>query len=138
MASAFTGNQIGFGKSLSDEQLREVNQLRNDKEYVSQEAAESLLHSTKKALITRQLFDDNMINSPFLKLFRYGQNHDGYWTHRHMKLQFEDAVDCLKIVYPGHDFLFLFDQSSGHTKKREGGLDAVSINVSYGGKSLAM
>jgi hypothetical protein len=27
MASAFTGDQIGFGKSLSDEQLIEVNQL---------------------------------------------------------------------------------------------------------------
>jgi hypothetical protein len=27
MASTFTGNQIGFGKSLSDEQLIEFNQL---------------------------------------------------------------------------------------------------------------
>jgi hypothetical protein len=138
MASAFTGDQIGFGKSLSDEQLIEVNQLRDNKDYVSNEAAESLLHSSKKPALTRRMFDDSMIDSPFLKLFRYGQNHDGYWTHRHMKIQFEDAVDCLKILYPGHDFLFLFDQSSGHTKKREGGLDAISMNVSFGGKSLAM
>jgi hypothetical protein len=34
MASAFTGDQIGFGKSLSDEQLLEVNQLQNNKEYI--------------------------------------------------------------------------------------------------------
>jgi hypothetical protein len=55
-----------------------------------------------------------------------------------MQLQFEDAVDCLKVIFPGCDFLFLFDQSSGHTKKREGGLDANSMNVSFGGKSSVM
>jgi hypothetical protein len=32
----------------------------------------------------------------------------------------------------------LFDQSSGHTKKQEGGLDVVTINISYGRKSSAM
>jgi hypothetical protein len=35
MTSAFTGDQIGFGKSMTDEQLLEINQLRNNQEYVS-------------------------------------------------------------------------------------------------------
>jgi hypothetical protein len=37
-------------------------------------------------------------------MFRYGQAHDGYWTHRHMKIQIEDLVDALKVVFPNVDF----------------------------------
>jgi hypothetical protein len=55
-----------------------------------------------------------------------------------MKLQFEDVIDCLKIFFPGHDFLCLFDQSSGHTKKRDEGLNALNMNASFGGKGTPM
>jgi hypothetical protein len=54
-----------------------------------------------------------------------------------MKLQFEDVVDCLKIPFPGHGFLCLFDQSSGHTKKCKKGLNAHNMNSSFGGKTAA-
>jgi hypothetical protein len=136
MASAFCGDQIGFGLVLTDEQLSQVNALRHD--YVSKEEATFLTETTEKPDLTRKMFDDDMVDSPFLKLFRYGQNHDGYWTHRHMKLQFEDLVDCLKILHPNHDFLCLFDQSSGHTKKRDEGLNALNMNASFGGKAATM
>jgi hypothetical protein len=50
-----------------------------------------------------------------------------------MSIQFEDCVDCLKVVYPHFDFAFLFDHSQGHAKKLSNGLDAHSMNKSYGG-----
>jgi hypothetical protein len=53
--------------------------------------------------------------------------------YNHMVLQLEDCVDCLKVVYPHLDFVFLFDHSSGHSKKRCGGLDAGQMNSGFGG-----
>jgi hypothetical protein len=60
----------------------------------------------EKQPITREQFDNDLVDSPFLKSFRYGKNHEGYWTNRHMKLQLEDVVDCLRVAFP-FDFLFL-------------------------------
>jgi hypothetical protein len=67
-------------------------------------------------------------------MFRYGQAHDGHWTHRHMKIQIEDLIDVLKVVFPSYNFLLLFDQSSGHTKKREDGLNTFNVNREHGGR----
>jgi hypothetical protein len=39
-----------------------------------------------------------------------------------MVIQFEDCVDCLTVLYPQYDYVFLFDHSCGHDKQREGGL----------------
>jgi hypothetical protein len=36
----------------------------------------------------------------------------------------------------GYEFGFLFDHSSGHAKKREGGLDVKSMNKGFGGELL--
>jgi hypothetical protein len=69
MASAFTGNQIGFSLVLSDQQIAQVNALRHGKEYISKEEAEFLTETSKKPALTRQMFDDDMVDSPFLKLF---------------------------------------------------------------------
>ncbi len=55
-----------------------------------------------------------------------------------MKLQLEDVVDCLRVAFPDFDFLFLFDQSSGHTKKRDDGLSTQNMNVEFGGKVSEM
>jgi hypothetical protein len=52
-----------------------------------------------------------------------------------MILQTEDCIDCLKIILgDGYEFRFLFDQSSGHAKKRAGGLDTKSMNKGFGGE----
>jgi hypothetical protein len=51
-----------------------------------------------------------------------------------MKIQIEDIVDVLKVIFPNYDFLLLFDQSSGHTKKREDGLNANNMNREHGGR----
>jgi hypothetical protein len=50
-----------------------------------------------------------------------------------MALQLEDIVDCLKIIRPGVDFVFLFDHSQGHARKQDGALDANDMSRSFGG-----
>ena len=67
-----------------------------------------------------------------------GANKDGYWAKDHAAVQLEDAIDLLPVMYPDHDVVFLFDQSSGHTKKRSDGLDAGGVNVEHGGKATSV
>ena len=55
-----------------------------------------------------------------------------------MSVQFEDCVDCVKVIYPHFDFVFLFDHSQGHAKKLVGGLDAYCMNKGYGGAQPMM
>jgi hypothetical protein len=50
-----------------------------------------------------------------------------------MAIQFEDCVDCLRVIFPQFDFAFLFDHSQGHAKKLANGLDAYSMNRGFGG-----
>ena len=51
-----------------------------------------------------------------------------------MAIQFEDTVvDCLKILRPEFDFVFLFDHSQGHTRKKEGTLDVGNMSRTFGG-----
>jgi hypothetical protein len=71
--------------------------------------------------------------SPFLRSIVVGANNDGYWNSMHMSIQFEDCIDCCKVLYSNHDFLFLFDHSQGHNRKRKGALDARTMNMSWGG-----
>jgi hypothetical protein len=77
-------------------------------------------------------------HSPFVVYFELGANNEGYWTYNHMAIQFEDCVDCLKVIYPHFDFAFLFDHSQGHAKKLTNGLDAYNMNKSYGGAQPKM
>jgi hypothetical protein len=55
-----------------------------------------------------------------------------------MKLQLEDVIDCLVVVFPQFDIIFLFDQSAGHTKRREDGLSVTNMNAGFGGKRPTM
>jgi hypothetical protein len=70
--------------------------------------------------------------SPFACTLKYGADSDGYWSYNHMVLQLKDCVDVLKDLYPEHDYLFLFDHSSGHDKQREDGLNVKKISKSFG------
>ena len=60
-------------------------------------------------------------------------NEEGFWTYQHTVVQLEDCIDCVRVLLPEFDHVFLFDSSSGHRKKREGGLDATHMNNGYGG-----
>jgi hypothetical protein len=44
-----------------------------------------------------------------------------------MVLQLEDVVDCLIVLHPEIDYLFLFDHSYGHGHQRKDGLNAERI-----------
>ena len=77
-------------------------------------------------------------SSPFIKMFELGQNNEGYWTYNHMVLQLEDCIDCLQVVHPEFDYVFLFDHSSGHAKKRKDGLDGGNMLRGYGGSQALM
>jgi hypothetical protein len=55
-----------------------------------------------------------------------------------MALQFEDVVDCLIVLYPEFEFIFLFDHSQGHARKRNGALNALHMSKNYGGAQPVM
>jgi hypothetical protein len=46
-----------------------------------------------------------------------------------MILHTEDCIDCLRGIFnTQYEFVFLYNHSSGHAKKRVGGLDAKNMN----------
>ncbi|KAI2503961.1 hypothetical protein MHU86_10527 [Fragilaria crotonensis] len=108
MLSAFVSREFGFGKEqMTDAELAMVNDARRGthKTYIDTQAANESLKSIEKPLLTE---------SPFVKYLDIGANNKGYWNSFHMSLQFEDGVDCLQVLYPEYDFVFLFDHSQGH------------------------
>ena len=62
----------------------------------------------------------------FIHEFEYGKINDGYWMYSWMACKFKDCVDCLTVFFPDCPckFMFLFDHSCGHDRKRQDGLDA--------------
>jgi hypothetical protein len=129
MVSAFQSRETGFGVDINRIQLGEINEARRGQNYVDKEAAMAINgHAAKK----------DLKQSPFVVDFELGANNAGYWTYNHMAIQFEDCVDCIKVMYPQFDFAFLFDHSQGHAKKLANGLDAYSMNKGYGGAQPRM
>ena len=50
-----------------------------------------------------------------------------------MVMQFEDMVDCLKVLYQDeYEYVFYFDYSSGYDRLRPDGLNAAEMNKGYG------
>jgi hypothetical protein len=131
MLSAFVSREFGFGRELSKAELDKVNGERRgaNKTYIDKQAAIEILKSAQKPLL---------IESPFVKYLYIGANNEGYWNSFHMSLQFEDVVDCLQVLYPDFDFVFLFDHSQGHGRKRDGALSAIHMSRTYGGAQPIM
>jgi hypothetical protein len=50
-----------------------------------------------------------------------------------MSIQFEDVVDCLRVLDPDFELVFLLDHSQGHARKRNGALSALNMSQGYGG-----
>ena len=125
MISAFQSREFGFGLQITNEELNRVNEYRNGKKYADEDAAKE---------VKRNIYKNNLTCSPFVEYFQFRK--DNYWDYNHMALQLEDCVDCLKVLYPEYDFIFLLDHSSGHAKKRVNGLDAGTdaMNIGYGGE----
>mmetsp|Transcript_18080 Transcript_18080/g.31860 ORF Transcript_18080/g.31860 Transcript_18080/m.31860 type:complete len:154 (+) Transcript_18080:288-749(+) len=99
MISAMQSREFGWGMTLSEDQLKQINVKRaRDVGYCDEVASKDVLGTTKKADLTE---------SPFIRKLEYGSNKEGYWTGNHMIVQFEDCIDCLKVVY-GEDYDFVF------------------------------
>ena len=131
MVSAFQSREfgLGLGDYLTEEVLIKINHQRKGNKYVSEEDA---------FLVRNDKYKNEIKTDPCLRYFNVGINKDGYWNNSHMKIQLEDVCDCLSVIFPSFEFVFLFDQSSGHIKKRNDGLVASRLNVSYGGGSPSM
>ena len=127
MILAFQSREFGFRFQLDDRQLQIINSKRNGETYKDEEAAMTINKTIQKPSLT---------SSPFIKMFELGQNNEGYWTYNHMVLQLEDCIDCLQVVHPEFEYVFLFDHSSGHAKKRKDGLDGGSMLRGYGGSQV--
>jgi hypothetical protein len=66
--------------------------------------------------------------------FELGKNRDGYWKGDDMLEHTKEFVSVLEYLYPDHQFLFLYDWSSGHAKYPEGAPNAKNMGVNHGGK----
>jgi hypothetical protein len=130
MLSAFVSRELGFGRKMTGDELTKINNERRiGKTYKDIQAATEILKTHQKPLLTE---------SPFVKYLYIGSNNEGFWNSFHMSLQFEDVVDCLLVLYPEFEFVFLFDHSQGHARKRNGALNALHMSKNFGGSQPLM
>ena len=103
-----------MGVSLSEDELRRVNDRRRKaewKEYLSRESALEVYGSVTKKLLTSR--------HTLIQYFDLGLQNDGYWGFHHIALQSEDIFDVLRVKYPECDFTMMMDSSAGRTRKEE-------------------
>jgi hypothetical protein len=129
MVSSIVSREFGFGLKVSHEDLQKVNEYRANKSY-----SDMLATMEKRGTATKQPSEP----SPFIVEFKYGANAEGYWTYDHMVLQFEDCVDVLMVLYPENEYMFHFDHSCDHDRKRPDGLCVNSMRKRFGGKQSVM
>ena len=55
-----------------------------------------------------------------------------------MVLQLEDVVDCLRVLHPNYDIVFIMDHSCGHDRQRMDGLNASNTSKEWGGKQARL
>ena len=119
--------KFGFGMEISADQLASINAERNGRLYYDEAAATDVHGNARKQTLT---------TSPFVRTLEFGGS-NGYWNGNHMTVQTEDCIDCLRVLFPEkYDYVFLYDHSSGHAKKRVGGLNVVNMNKGYGGENM--
>jgi hypothetical protein len=129
MISAFVSREFGFGMALSPAQLLAVNLKRRGKKYMDEAAAKAKKGSE---------FKKDLLDSPFVVEFEYRVNGSGYWQYEWMMCQLEDCLDVVTVLYRQYDYLFLFDHSCGHDRKRPDGLCSNSLSKGYGGAQPTM
>ena len=126
MLLSFVSIEFWFGRLLTNDELAEINLERraSTATYTDKHAAMEILGTINKPVL---------MESPFVKYLFMGINNEGYWNSYHMSLQFEGVVDCLQVLYPNYDLVFMFDHSQGHACQRKHALSAQQMSKSYGG-----
>ena len=104
MVSAMISREFGFGTEIVEGQLLEVNKSREGAKYKDKEAATHLNGISDK------------------KYLAYGSGKDGYRTYRHLIIQIEDCIDCIKMMYPQFNYELELDHLSGHSAEHNNGL----------------
>ena len=126
MYSCFISREFGLFQHLTQAELDKINTKRRGSKYKDSHAIKRLRGTDDKK---------DLKSSPFVRTLDYGVNAEGYWGYDNIAEQFEDCVDALKTLYGDEfDFDFMFDQSSGHCKKQDGGLNVVGMNKEFGGR----
>ena len=74
-----------------------------------------------------------LTESPFVKYLFVGAYNENYWNSFYASLQLEDIVDCLQVLFPEFDLVFLFDHSQEHAPKQDHALSAQHMSKSYRG-----
>ena len=129
MISSFVSREFGYGMILTKDDLEVINLFRRNKQYSDCDAAIVKNGSSTK---------NNLTCSPFVRELEYGANKEGYWTYECMSIQVEDCIDCMKVLYPNYDIVFLFDHSNGHDRLQPNGLSVNKIRKGFGGKQPKM
>lgn len=155
MASMFKCREFGTMR-LDAAALKRVNEWRKTHrpKYCDENAATHINGSPNKP---------ELQSTPFLVIFDYGSNAEGYWNYNRMVLQLEDMIDVLDALHSvssaelteekkqhmpdvpfvdgykrKYDYLSLFDHSCGHDKKQEDGLTTKGIRVGMSPKARKM
>ena len=110
MVSAWQDEQRGFGLVVTKEELKEVNEFREQRG-------------------RRPLKE-----SPGTRFLVHGKNKEGFWGYEQFEKQVVDVLDVLEVLYPDKQLVLEVDHSSGHAKYRPDGLHVSNMNVKYGGK----
>ena len=77
------------------------------------------------------------VPSEVIMIIKPGKNNDGYWDCEDLVAQTRDrAVPIFKILHPGCDALFVFDNSSGHLAFAPDALVANRLNLNDGGVNV--
>ena len=121
--SAFISDEFGFIVKITEPQLLEVNKSRKGGKYINEDEATHLNAVSDKKSLNK---------SPFVRYLAYGSSKDGCWIYRHMILQIEDCIDCLRIIYPQYNYEFEIDHPPGHNTERINGFSANAMNLGWG------
>ena len=132
MVLAFKGRALVFAMKMTEEKLAMLNEFRKKQRPTYMDKAAAL-----KVYGDATLKPD-LVSTPFLVLFDYGKNAEGYWTYNCMVVQLEDCHDVVDALYSENatcrlrqrhmapvpnmtdrlvckfDHAWLFDHSCGH------------------------
>jgi hypothetical protein len=109
MVSAVQDEVRGFGFPMTEEELARVNAFRKD------------------------AGRPELKESPGKRFLKYGKNKEGYWDYDMFATQVVDLLDCIEVLYPGHQIVLEVDWSQGHAKKLPQGLYVSDVNLHPGG-----
>ena len=112
MVSAFQSDHDGIGLTLTDEQLRTVNELR----------------------AAAQPPRPPLTELPGVRLFEYGKSRQGYWDSQLMLQQVVDFMDCFEVLHPGHQLLLEMDKSGCHSKMADDAHISTHLSMGIAGK----